>query len=190
MGKRRIVIIVLLFISLFTGCCRKEESTDEHLADEKLQAELYTFFVTCLSEVRLEGKQAEDFYITNTGNLWGLYYINDENQLYGYREGIDVQNVRQRSNDEYPDMQLIAEDVIHVDCGGQRNYTIFLTSDGKMYGMGYTSSGVLLSEEDTCFESPVLLMDEVKYALCGEGDIVVLKYDGSVWTWGTNMCRL
>ena len=185
MGKRRIVIIVLLFISLFTGCCRKEESTDEPLEDEKLQAKLYTFFVTCLSEVRLEGKQAEDFYITNTGNLWGLYYINDENQLYGYRKGIDVQYIRQKSNDEYPDMQLIAEDVIHVDCGGQRNYTIFLTTDGKMYGMGYTSSGVLLSEEDTCFESPVLLMDEVKYALCGEGDIVVLKYDGSVWTWGT-----
>lgn len=184
MRRHRIIIIILSISFLFTSCCRMEQSADENQGNGSSQEEPYTFYVRCLDEVRLEGRLAEDFYITNTGNLWGLYYINDENQLYGYRIDSDMQSGAENDN-AHTGMQLIAEDVVHVDCGGLSNFTVFLTTEGKLYGIGHTSSGVLLSDRKGYFEEPMLLMDEVKYALCGEENIVVLKNDCSVWTWGT-----
>lgn len=163
--KRQEIVIVLLIIFLFTGC-------------EKLKTESFVFSVKNLDEVRVNGKRTEDFYITNTGNIWNLYYINSENQLYGYQR---------KPDNDYVTEQLIAENVIHVDCGETMNYSIFLTEDGKLYGMGYTRSGVLMMEGNDYVETPTLLMENVKYALCGYADIVVLKKDNSVWTWGNNI---
>ena len=163
--KRQVIIIVLLIISLFTGC-------------GKPKTEPFVFSVKNIDEVRLNGESAEDFYITNTGNIWNLYYINSEKQLYGYQR---------KPNSDYVSEQLIAENVIHVDCGETMNYSIFLTEDGKLYGMGYPQSGVLMTESNDYIEAPILLMENVKYALCGYADIVVLKKDNSVWTWGTRI---
>lgn len=166
---------------LFAGCCKTEEISNRDSDSEVPQTEPYTFYVRNLDEVRQNGKRVEDFYITNTGNSWDLYYINAEGQLYGYRP--KEKDVGDNS------MQLIAENIAHVDCGDMMDYTVFLTADGELYGMGYSKSGVLLSESEEYHGIPLLLMEGVKYALCGYGDIVVLKDDNSVWTWGTRLDR-
>lgn len=56
--------------------------------DGETGAEPYIITVRKLDEVRLEGKAAEDFQITNTANDFGIYYVDDEGNLYacrGYR---------------------------------------------------------------------------------------------------------
>ena len=174
---------------LFTGCCKTEGISGKDSNNEMLQAEPYIFYVRNLDEVRQDGKRIEDFYITNTGNSWSLYYINSANQLYGYRSGVNVQEDQIEMDAENNSMQLIAENIVHVDCGDMMDYTIFLTAGGNLYGMGYSKSGVLLSESEDYYEEPLLLMKGVKYALCGYGDIVILKDDNSVWTWGTKLDR-
>ena len=74
---------------------------------------------------------------------------------------------------------------------------IYLTSDGKLYGVGNSGSGALQQYKefdwdnyrnnayDCTVTTPVLLMEDVAYACCGRNDVVALKTDGTVWTWGT-----
>ncbi len=182
-------MIFFLISFLLVGCYKTEELSSGDFDSGMLQTEPYLFYVRNLDEVRQNGKGIEDFYITNTGNSWNLYYINSANQLYGYRTGINIQNNQEGNNIENNSMQLIAENIVHVDCGGMMNYSVFLTTDGKLYGMGYGKSGVLPSEGKDYYETPMLLMGGVKYARCGYGDIAILKDDNSVWTWGTRLDR-
>lgn len=102
---------------------------------------------------------------------------------------MNIQSSQEGNDIENSSMQLIAEDVAHVDCGGMMDYSIFFTTDGKLYGMGYSKSGVLFSKSEDYYETPQLLTERVKYARCGYGDIVILKDDDSVWTWGTRYGR-
>lgn len=154
-------------------------------ADEMPDAEPYTFSVRNLDDVRLDGKTAGDFYITNAVNYHkGLYYINSENQLYRQIYDFDVAAGKE-INENVPDT-LIAENVVHIDCDSPT--TIILTQNGRLYGMDYGSSSIfsiLRMDGTNHIDEPVLLMEEVIYALCGHGHIVVLKKDGSVWTWGS-----
>lgn len=204
MRRFRKTIIILSIIILFISGCKAEPSKAEPSEAEIYEAEayeaetepsaspvenmmevevsedteedLFTFFVRDLDEARLTGESAEDFYITNTGNHWDtIYYINSEKQLYRYQKEI---------NSDKTQTQLIAENVVHVDCGG--GFFIFLAEDGNLYGMGYSGYGTLLVEDNDYIETPVLLMEDVSYALCGYADVVALKRDGSVWTWGNN----
>ena len=189
----RKTIIILSIIILFISGCKVEPSEAEAYEAEtepsaspvenvvEIEAcedkadDAFTFFVRDLDETRLTGESAEDFYITNTGNHWdSIYYINSEKQLYRYQKEI---------NSDKTQTQLIAENVVHVDCGG--GFFIFLTEDGNLYGMGDSGNGALLVEDNDYIETPVLLMEDVSYALCGYADVVALKRDGSVWTWGT-----
>lgn len=91
-------------------------------------------------------------------------------------------------------MCRIAGNVVHVDTS-QSGFTIYLTEEHELYGMGSDASGVLLSNtmppsgdlqewEDTIVTSPMLLMEDVVYARCGRDDVAVLKEDGSLWIWG------
>lgn len=195
----RKTIIILSIIILFISGCKAEPSEAETYEAETYEAEtepsaspvenmievevskdteedLFTFFVRDLDEVRLTGESAEDFYITNTGNHPDtIYYINSEKQLYRYQKEI---------NSDKTQTQLIAENAVHVDCGG--GFFIFLVEDGNLYGMGYSGNGALPVGDNDYIETPVLLMEDVSYALCGYADVVALKRDGSVWTWGNN----
>ena len=194
MRKFRKTIIILSIIILFISGCKAEPSEAEAYeaktepsaspvenmmeveVSEDTKEDLFTFFVRDLDEARLTGESVEDFYITNTGNRSDtIYYINSEKQLYRYQKEI---------NSDKTQTQLIAENVVHVDCGG--GFFIFLTEDGNLYGMGYSGNGALLVEDNDYIETPVLLMEDVSYALCGYADVVALKRDGSVWTWGNN----
>ena len=199
MRRFRKTIIILSIIILFISGCKAEPSETEVYEAETYEAEtepsaspvenmievevsedteedLFTFFVRDLDEARLTGESAEDFYITNTGNHPDtIYYINYEKQLYRYQKKI---------NSDKTQTQLIAENVVHVDCGN--SFFVFLVEDGNLYGMGYSGNGALLVEDNDYIETPVLLMEDVSYALCGYADVVALKRDGTVWTWENN----
>lgn len=132
-------------------------------------AEPFTFEVLNVEEVRQNGVNASDFYITNIGGKY-LYDINEEKQLYQ----IKADHTK----------TLITEDVIHVDCSRLSDYMVFLTESGDLYGMGKTNTGALLTNKEPYLTDPILLMEDVDYAICGHGDVLVLKKDKTVWSWG------
>lgn len=138
----------------------------------------------------------EDYYSTNLGDPDNLYHIDDNHILWGCGRN-DYGQLGQGTQDYgfYKDFVKIAEDVVHVDyC--QKGFAIYLTEDGRLYGVGCAGTGALqdYSEiSDTMYlnrglyvvNRPKLLMENVLYARCGHDDVVCLLEDGSVWTWGT-----
>lgn len=139
----------------------------------------------------------KEYYISNTGNPSNLYYIDENNILWGSGRN-EYGQLGQGTQDYefYSDMIKIAENVIHVDYS-QTGFTIFLTKDNQLYGMGNAGTGALLqyggfdwtrytNGENYAVTTPILLMENVAYARCGRDDVVCQKEDGTVWTWGDN----
>lgn len=147
------------------------------------------------SEYRVE-ISIEEHYITNTGNLSNLYYIDEERVLWGCGENSFGQlGQGPQGKNFYKDMVKIAEEVIHVDCS-QEGFTIYLTKDHKLYGMGNGTGGALpryekeewmkhVNREYHLVTEPSLLMEDVAYARCGRSDVACMKTDDSVWIFGT-----
>lgn len=138
--------------------------------------------------------QIHEQYIKNVGNSANLYYIDDQNVLWGAGEnqygqlGIGIQD-----NEYHTELVKIAEDVIHVDYS-EHGFVIYLTSDGKLYGFGNGGTGALQQSANYSSEqyyngynyavtSPLLLLEEVTYARCGRDDIAAIK-DSAVYIWG------
>ena len=201
MKLKQIGLLFLVCVGvLFLAACQNQRNTakvnikndipdDVKSQNQEVQNEedkIHVFVVKDLEEVRLNGAKAADFYITSTYS-WNVYCIDNKNQLYKRdNKEIETHGVQKEiENNENGGFSLVFNNVVHVDCGKMLDYTIFLTNDGMLYGMGRTKSGVLLTDSDEYIEIPKLLMENVKYALCGNMDIVVLKNDGTVWTWGT-----
>ena len=138
----------------------------------------------------------EEHYTTHKGDPSNLYYIDENNVLWGCGENNCGQlGQGTQDYDFHADMVKIAENVVHVDYS-QRGFVVFLTKDHELYGMGNAGCGALQQYEEfdwTRFvngknytvTTPTLLIEEVVYASCGRDDIVCLKEDGTVWTWGT-----
>ena len=156
----------------------------------------YIFEVNDLLETRMDKNQISDYYITNIGDPSNLYYIDDNKVLWGcgYNQYGQLGQGTQ-SEELNPEMVKIAENVVHVDYS-QTGYMVYLTEDHKLYGMGTNATGALLEDITVSLEeahnnarfhvvtSPKLLMENVSYVSLGEGDVVVLKDDDTVWTWG------
>lgn len=137
----------------------------------------------------------EDYYITNKVAAGCRYYIDEQSVLWGYGNNA----YGQLGNGEVTELGVqiespiqISSEVVSVDCSVNGYFTIYLTADGRLYGMGI--KGLLLPEYDKgiwysinhydVLSSPVLLMEDVSYARAGKNSIVALKEDGSVWWWG------
>lgn len=134
-----------------------------------------------------------EHYITHTGNPSNFYFIDEDNILWGSGNN-NYGQLGQGTQDKdfHEDMVKIAENVVHVDYS-QNGFVIFLTEDHELYGMGNAGCGALLMYEEFNWEwhwngyavtTPILLIEDVAYACCGRNDIVCLKEDGTVWTWG------
>lgn len=137
-----------------------------------------------------------EHYITNKGDPSNLYYIDENNVLWGSGRN-EYGQLGQGTQDYefYSETVKIAENVVHVDYS-QKGFVIFLTNDHKLYGMGNAGCGALqqyeefdwtryTNGENYTVTTPILLMENVVYARCGRDDIVCLEEDGTVWTWGT-----
>lgn len=155
--------------------------------------EPYLYEVKSIKETRMDGKEINDFYITNIGNPDNVYYIDENKTLWGGGKNQYGQLGNGRCDDMiYDPMIVIAENVIHVDFS-RNGYIVFLTKDGDLFGMGTYATGGLLEPikttiyenwEEHCISSPKLLMKKVKYARCSETDVVVIREDDTVWSWG------
>ncbi|MCI8791018.1 MAG: hypothetical protein HFH92_18370 [Lachnospiraceae bacterium] len=135
-------------------------------------------------------------YITHNGSPNNLFYIDEDGVLWG--SGYNEYGQLGQGTQDYEfhsEMVRIAENAVHVDYS-QDGFVIFLTEDRKLYGMGNAGCGALQQYEEFDSEkyvngehytvtTPILLIEDVVYACCGRDDIVCLKEDGTVWTWGT-----
>lgn len=135
----------------------------------------------------------QDYYLTNIGNPDILYHIDEDGILWGCgRNQYGQLGQGTWDSDFHEEMVKIAENVIHVD-HSTHGFTVFLTEDHKLFGMGNASSGALLEYVDTDTHlnneymvcTPKLLMENVVYAICGSFDVACLLEDGSVWNLGT-----
>lgn len=140
----------------------------------------------------------EDYYITDRVTVCNHYYIDGDGVLWGSGHNENGQ----LGNGSYEtdlgkgkfDAVRIADHVSSVDADRNNNFCIYLTDDGKLYGMGLNMAGLLLGKDSVkqvysdndndrvC--TPVLLMENVRYARAGREAIVALQEDGSVYWWG------
>lgn len=137
-----------------------------------------------------------EHYTTHVGDPSNLYYIDENNILWGSgRNEFGQLGQGTQDYDFHSEMVKIAENVIHVDYS-QKGFVIFLTKDLELYGLGNAGCGALqqyevfdwtqyTNGEDNAVTKPILLMKDVVYACCGRDSIVCLSENGTVWTWGT-----
>lgn len=205
MHKKNIILIsfTLIGLVLLVLCVRNIVSggkSNQNKVEEKQCAEIDQSFEEngkeAMGERVLPSVEIEDFYITNTGDAANLYYIDENNVLWGCGKN-ECGQLGQGTQDYnfHENMTKIAENVIHVDYS-RHDFVIYLTKEHKLYGLGTAGRGALQQLKDFSYEqytnsssypvsTPVLLMEDVQYARCGRDDIVCLKEDSSVWTWGT-----
>lgn len=164
----------------------EEISTNEILADDSIDDTAERLQIDI---------NIPDYYSTNIGDPSNLYHIDEDGILWGCGENWYGQlGQGPQGANYYEEMVEIAENVIHVDYS-THGFTVFLTEDHKLYGMGNADSGALLEYADTDIHSgneylvctPKLLMENVVYARCGRYDVSCLLEDGSVWNLGTGM---
>lgn len=196
---------IAVSMSLFCGACaaRPESPTlsPESAADPSLSTESAAGGESERESAEKAAKAGvslsiEDYYITNTGYTNNLYYIDQDNVLWG--SGLNQYGQLgqgTRDDDFYEDLVKIAEDVVHVDYS-QAGFAIYLTKDHKLYGMGNAGCGALqqfreldpeayANGEEHTVNTPLLLMEDVAYARCGKDDVACMTQDHAVWVWGT-----
>lgn len=155
----------------------------------------YSFDAGDLYDMRLDAQTIEDYYMKSCGDQFNLYTIDEDGVLWGSGHNEYAQIGLGYADEEFhEEKSKIAEHVVHVDYS-QKDFVVYLTEEGKLYGLGNDSTYMLLQHtempvEDLAYPtkryvtSPALLLEDVSYARCGRDDVVALKKDGTVWTWG------
>ena len=155
----------------------------------------YSFNAGDLYDMRLDAQTIEDYYMKSCGDQFNLYTIDEDGVLWGSGHNEYAQIGLGYADEEFHEKKSkIAEHVVHVDYS-QKDFVVYLTEEGKLYGLGNDSTYMLLQHtempvEDLAYPtkryvtSPALLLEDVSYARCGRDDLVALKKDGTVWTWG------
>lgn len=191
--------VIILIIFLATACkaiisdVEEAESGTDIVENQEIQNEIEELKDAERLKVSLD---ITDYYLTNTGDPSNFYYIDENRVLWGSGRN-EYGQLGQGTQDYefYSERVKIAENVVHVDYS-QKGFVIFLTDDHKLYGFGNAGGGALQQYADFDWTkytdgehytvtTPVLLIENVVYACCGRDDIVCLKEDGTVWTWGT-----
>ncbi len=195
-------LIVCLAFSRKTGDKQElhieTERNDDELEEELTSEKLAVFRVESLDAIELGDEfRIEDYYIRNKLVAGNRYYIDENQVLWGYGENTYGQLGNGESS-SYVALESepykIAENVVSVDASYNGYFCIYLTADGKLYGMGSNMCGLLGQEYTTDFfvgmsgyknvTVPVLLMENIQYARAGIEAIVALDKEGCVWWWG------
>ena len=163
------------------------------------EADLPVFYIRRAEDLQASSPlRIEEQYITDRATAGNHYYIDEDGVLWGsgYNQNGQLGNGSYETDLDLGkfDAVRIADHVVSVDANLNNNFCIYLTDDGKLYGMGLNMAGLLLgkdsvkqvySDDDNdrvC--TPVLLMENVRYARAGREAIVALQEDGSVYWWG------
>lgn len=171
---------------------RVSETESDTPAEEEVR---YSFNAGDIYDMRLDAQNIEDYYMRSCGDQFNLYTIDEDGVLWGSGHNEYAQLGLGYADEEFHEQKSkIAEHVVHVDYS-QKDFVVYLTEEGKLYGLGNDSTYMLLQHtempvEDLAYPtkryvtSPALLLEDVSYARCGRDDVVALKKDGTVWTWG------
>lgn len=174
---------------------------NENMPEQAKNAgKIETFYTDDLSDIAISSDwKIQDCYITNKRTGTNYYRIDENHVLWGsgYNQygqlGINHPEDTNSVDVIYEQEQKIAENVIHVDSSWNGYFTIYITEDGKLYGMGANLQGVMREYINGDDESdpwrnivytPKLLMEHVRYARAGMECVTVLKEDGEVYWWG------
>ena len=118
-----------------------------------------------------------------------VYTIKDELYQYGYNSsevfGIDGSKIR-RSNPILIKYKFDSS-LIQIECG--RNFTLFLTLKGTVYGCGYNNNGQLTRELEISKEHNITLIKSLKKIQCigcAEQTSYAMNKDGVLFTFGDN----
>ena len=188
--------------AIFGGTADSETTENGNAKDAQTEADgqdLPAFFIRRVEDLQISSPfRIEDHYITDRVTVDNHYYIDEDGVLWGsgYNENGQLGNGSYETDFGKGkfDAVRIAEHVISVDADRNSNFCIYLTDDGKLYGMGLNMAGLLLGKDSVkqvynnndndrvC--TPVLLMENVRYARAGREAIVALQEDGSVYWWG------
>ena len=196
---------IALAVIIFVGMVFMEENETQNNSIETVsQTESdtqteedvrYSFDAGNLYDMRLDAQTIEDYYMKSCGDQFNLYTIDEDGVLWGSGHNEYAQIGLGYADEEFhEEKSKIAEHVVHVDYS-QKDFVVYLTEEGKLYGLGNDSTYMLLQHtempvEDLAYPtkryvtSPALLLEDVSYARCGRDDVVALKKDGTVWTWG------
>ena len=196
---------IALAVIIFVGMVFMEENETQNNSietvsqtesDTQTEEETgYSFDAGDLYDMRLDAQTIEDYYMKSCGDQSNLYTIDEDGVLWGSGHNEYAQIGLGYADEEFhEEKSKIAEHVVHVDYS-QKDFVVYLTEEGKLYGLGNDSTYMLLQHtempvEDLAYPtkryvtSPALLLEDVSYARCGRDDVVALKKDGTVWTWG------
>lgn len=196
---------IALAVIIFVGMVFMEENETQNNSietvsqtesDTQTEEETgYFFNAGNLYDMRLDAQTIEDYYMKSCGDQFNLYTIDEDGVLWGSGHNEYAQIGLGYADEEFHEQKSkIAEHVVHVDYS-QKDFVVYLTEEGKLYGLGNDSTYMLLQHtempvEDLAYPtkryvtSPALLLEDVSYARCGRDDVVALKKDGTVWTWG------
>ena len=196
-----IALAAIIFIGMVAFDKKETEndpskSVSETESDTPAEEEVrYSFDAGDIYDMRLDAQNIEDYYMRSCGDQFNLYTIDEEGVLWGSGHNEYAQIGLGYADEEFHEQKSkIAEHVVHVDYS-QKDFVVYLTEEGKLYGLGNDSTYMLLQHtempvEDLAYPtkryvtSPALLLEDVSYARCGRDDVVALKKDGTVWTWG------
>ena len=116
-------------------------------------------------------------FLKSDGSLWAMGY-----NYYG-QLGDGMGSVYNQSTNK--PQQIVASGIMAVAAGG--GHSLFLKSDGSLWGMGYGYWGQLGDRVGYETNQPVeIIASNVTAIAAGGSHSVYLKSDGSLWTMGNN----